>query len=113
MYSTAKCRKCRFVLTPDLQHESVFINSHGASLNKDNITECLVENVIFLDVDLLPGWILGLVDAEQWSKGRIHCPKCDSRLGAFNFVGSPMCECHKCVLPSVHLTTSKVELVLA
>jgi E3 ubiquitin-protein ligase RNF180 len=42
-------------------------------------------------------------------KGRLHCPKCHSRVGGFDFVSGQKCACGFCVLPAVHLIRSKVD----
>jgi hypothetical protein len=42
-------------------------------------------------------------------KGRLHCPKCQCRVGGFDFVSGQKCACGLCVLPAVHLVSSKVD----
>ncbi|PNF35168.1 hypothetical protein B7P43_G08767 [Cryptotermes secundus] len=46
---------------------------------------------------------------EGWVKGRLHCPKCQGRVGAFDFVSGQKCACGLCLLPAVHLIRSKVD----
>lgn len=47
-------------------------------------------------------------------EGKIHCPnaKCQSRLGSFQWSGS-QCSCGTWVTPSIKLTKSRVDPVLA
>lgn len=48
------------------------------------------------------------------AEGKIHCPnaKCQSRLGSFQWSGS-QCSCGTWVTPSIKLTKSRVDPVLA
>lgn len=45
----------------------------------------------------------------DWVKGKLHCPKCASRVGSFNFVSGMQCSCGNSVIPPVHIVKSKVD----
>lgn len=113
MYTQAKCKKCRKTLLDYPQCSTLFLNAHNQPLGVSQ-DECLTvanENVIFLREESLPTWIMQKIQEAEWSKGRLNCEHCDSRLGAFDFVSGIKCECSGHVLPPVHLIKSKVDLL--
>ncbi|CAH2000222.1 unnamed protein product [Acanthoscelides obtectus] len=116
MYSEVKCKKCRKTLF-HLQQKNFLLNAHHENLSKntsemeDTCDTVRDENMVHLDENFLPHWISLKIEAEQWSKGRINCPYCDSRIGNFDFVSGSRCECSNSYLPPVHLIKSKIDLV--
>lgn len=112
MYLGMKCKKCRNPIFSEQECASLFLNAHNAILTSTNEDECNVENVIFLNEDYVPSWIKERIEAENWSKGRINCLQCDSRIGAFNFISGQKCNCSNFVLPFVHIIKSKVDLII-
>jgi hypothetical protein len=46
---------------------------------------------------------------DGWVKGRLRCPRCNGRVGGFDFVSGQKCACGLCVLPAVHLIRSKLD----
>ncbi|KAG7160581.1 E3 ubiquitin-protein ligase RNF180-like [Homarus americanus] len=40
-------------------------------------------------------------ERSSWTKGKIHCPGCQARIGSFNFVSGSQCACGSHVLPQV------------
>lgn len=60
-------------------------------------------NVWNLDQEQLPTFVQDAVDQSGWTKGRLNCPSCQSRIGAFDFVGSGSTD------HPVHLIKSKVD----
>lgn len=47
----------------------------------------------------------------NWIKGKIICPKCDGRIGSFNFTQPRKCACRKSVAQPVWLMKSKIDLI--
>ena len=43
---------------------------------------------------------------------QIHCPKCDAKIGSFDWAGS-MCSCGAWVTPAIHVAKSKVDFCQA
>ncbi|XP_023706052.1 E3 ubiquitin-protein ligase RNF180 [Cryptotermes secundus] len=102
-----KCRKCRQVLLT--QHDAV-LTAHGEHIGANAACAAVQFGAVFyLQEDRLPAWIETIVDKEGWVKGRLHCPKCQGRVGAFDFVSGQKCACGLCLLPAVHLIRSKVD----
>lgn len=81
-----KCGKCR---STTLVRKGQFLEDTEDS------------NLWTLDQDHLPEWIQTAVDESGWTKGRIACPNCQCRIGAFDFVGGAD--------NPVHLVKSKVD----
>lgn len=115
MSNEVRCKTCRKLLFDKDMCKDLLVNAHNISLNETkNSMECpsMVESHnIFLSEDLLPEWIKTRIESEEWSKGRINCSQCDSRIGAFDFVSGTKCECTKYLLPPVHLIKSKIDLI--
>lgn len=113
MYSEVKCKKCRKTIINVLQYHDLLINAHHQPLSACK-SECYTiteQNVVFLTEDTLPEWIMQKVQEAEWSKGRLNCTYCESRLGGFDFISGSKCQCAKNVLPAVHLIKSKVDLL--
>lgn len=111
-----KCRKCRTRLLC-VQPKDI-LNAHNeeacleGNVNESNCLTVQERNEIFLLEDNLPEWISKEVETSQWTKGKLKCSGCDSRVGSFDFISGTRCHCSKGVLPSVHLVRSKVDLPL-
>lgn len=48
---------------------------------------------------------------ESWTKGRLHCPNCNNRIGTFNFINELKCNCSKFITPPIKITNSKVDIL--
>lgn len=106
-----RCRQCREKLLGDRQ-QSLILNAHALPLNDpDNCPTSTTGNLLFLKEEQLPQWITTKVDESEWTKGRLNCPKCHARLGAFDYVSGSRCECNEKILPPVHIIKSKIDLV--
>lgn len=108
-----KCRSCRLILLDSTNtKESLFVCAHNTPCNPFNKSEkdC-DENMIFLNEDSLPNWIQEIIEKHEWSKGRLNCLNCNSRIGSFDFVSGMKCFCDSNVLPPVHLIKSKLDLI--
>lgn len=109
---SVKCRKCRHLL---FTHPDVTVlTAHGDSCSNFSIkyVECKTiqeDNVWFLQDSSLPDWISILINEANWTKGKVNCPKCQGRLGSFDFVSGIRCYCGLNVLPPVHIVKCKVD----
>jgi E3 ubiquitin-protein ligase RNF180 len=111
MYFNVRCKKCRNLIFSEEECKLLFLNSHNVTLNPLTEAECSIDNIVFLNEDSLPEWVKTRIEEESWSKGRINCQQCDSRIGAFNFIAGQKCDCSKFMLPFVHIIKSKVDLI--
>ncbi|KAG5896773.1 hypothetical protein JTB14_008349 [Gonioctena quinquepunctata] len=112
MFKEVKCKKCRRTLLTSEQTENL-LNAHNEPLTEiSDICETVnVESNVFLNEEHLPDWITLRIEASEWSRGRINCPHCDSRIGAFDYVSGQKCNCSNNVLPPIHIIKSKVDLI--
>lgn len=115
MYCVIKCKKCRKPISDGAQTKELFLNAHSSPLGSspEECASIQEENNIFLSEEFLPQWIILRIESERWSKGRLNCPSCDSRIGGFDFVSGQKCGCSSHVLPPVHIIKSKVDLLKA
>ncbi|CAL4069285.1 unnamed protein product, partial [Meganyctiphanes norvegica] len=107
-----RCRKCRHIL---LSGEDIVLrNAHNKPVSEDyesdmTCTSVQDKNCIYISDEELPQFISDAITEASWTKGKIHCPGCQARLGSFNFVSCIKCSCNSTSLPAVHLLTSKVD----
>lgn len=105
---TFKCRKCRHLLFSNNE----ICDSHGNPLeyNKNKPQICNPPtDVWYLREDLIPFWIKDQVDNSNWTKGKLYCGTCKSRIGSFDFISGSKCYCGSSVLPALHVVSSKVD----
>lgn len=53
-------------------------------------------------------WMKDDLQNSQELEGKFQCPKCDTKVGAFNWKGS-RCSCGKWMVPAIHLQRAKVD----
>ncbi|CAH1119566.1 unnamed protein product [Phaedon cochleariae] len=108
-----KCKKCRNLLFNEDDSKRLLLNAHNLPVTTvPDICETVNdENTLYLNEEHLPSWITLRIEAEKWSKGRINCLHCDSRIGAFDFISGQKCSCRSNILPPVHIIKSKVDLI--
>ncbi|KAI9209360.1 protein-tyrosine phosphatase-like protein [Polychytrium aggregatum] len=108
-----RCKKCRRILVskdnimehnPGAGETSFAYNKRGQGLgpNAQAKSKC---NLFFIEP---MEWIHGLDDGSV--EGKIQCPKCESKLGSYNWSGS-QCSCGEWITPSFALQKSKVDEV--
>lgn len=105
MENSIKCQKCRNILLID-------VNSETLKTKPCDPTNCVSydeKTLIFLIEEKLPNWVKKKVEEEQWTKGKLHCPSCGSKVGSFDFISGRKCNCGSSVLPSVHFISSQVD----
>lgn len=105
-----KCKKCRQVILNKDQCTAL-INAHNDKDYQGDCVSVTEETLIFVDESCLPEWIKASVEEEQWAKGKLNCPSCNARVGAFDFVSGIKCDCKTSVLPAVYFIKSKVDLL--
>jgi len=92
--TTLKCRKCRFLLVEQPPHKILDTTESAENLESSNVFNICDEN--------LPQWINDAVEEGNWTKGKLSCPSCGSRIGGFDYVT-------RSSLP-VYIVRSKVDL---
>ncbi|XP_073536348.1 E3 ubiquitin-protein ligase RNF180 [Phyllobates terribilis] len=65
-------------------------------------------NIWHLESEASPDWIKKEIEKENWTTGKLRCPYCRTRLGAFNFVDSTKCSCGR--LAVIRLCKSKIDV---
>lgn len=103
---SVKCHKCRHIVLENMNDAYKIICSESCASYGN-------KNFIYLLEDKLPTWVKQKVEEEQWTKGKLHCGKCGSKLGSFDFISGRKCDCGNSVLPPVHLVTSQVDIPLS
>lgn len=103
-----KCRKCRNNLFSEL--EACDSHSEAIAIDEKDLPPCVpAANVYYLREDTLPEWARGQVQEGNWTKGKLFCPKCNCRIGSYDFVGGTKCLCGEFVLPPLHVTSNKLD----
>ncbi|XP_001631042.2 uncharacterized protein LOC5510593 [Nematostella vectensis] len=101
---TFRCRKCRVFLFNGRSlaafHKKTEAVDQCSSWYLDADQDCMR--------DTLP-WIHVIIVKAQWTEGKIYCPKCKSRIGAFNFIHGVRCSCFTYVIPAVWIQKCKVD----
>lgn len=100
-----KCPQCRFILFTDkdiIPHEATkarkFINKRNTYSDKDNEhTSLFIEK---------PEWL----NALGRNNDTIYCPKCNYKVGHFNWKGS-QCSCGEWVKPSFQFPLSRIDQI--
>lgn len=100
-----KCHKCRHVLFEDINN--IYVN-----VAKDKAECCSsydINHFIYLHEEHLPSWISKIMEEVSWTKGKLHCEKCGSKVGTFDYTYVRRCECGKSELPCIYFVTSQVD----
>ncbi|XP_056397332.1 E3 ubiquitin-protein ligase RNF180 [Hyla sarda] len=98
-----RCWKCR-----------KFVANSGSIINNNECNQALeildqeACNIWHLEAEASPEWIKREIEKEHWTTGKLHCPYCRTRLGAFNFVDSTKCSCGR--LAVIRLSKSKIDV---
>ncbi|XP_075703643.1 E3 ubiquitin-protein ligase RNF180 [Rhinoderma darwinii] len=102
-----RCWKCR-----------KFVANSACLINHEECTESLelldqstyqeTCNIWHLEAETSPDWIKKVIEKEHWTTGKLHCPYCRTRLGAFNFVDSTKCSCGRFAV--IRLCKSKIDV---
>lgn len=113
MYKEVKCKKCRKTIINELQIKNLFLNAHNLPLTVEHdICETVnEEHKLYLNEENIPDWIKLVLEAGEWSKGKINCQFCDFRIGGFDFISGSKCSCTNNILPHIYIVKSKVDLI--
>ncbi|ODM96290.1 hypothetical protein Ocin01_10390 [Orchesella cincta] len=105
-----KCRKCRSALLtfPETRIET----SHGVLITDPTASSQCSPEVWYIPENHMPQWMTPNLDQGKWVKGKIQCPKCDARLGSYNFISGMKCPCGSQVVAPIHIVKSKVDFFL-
>ncbi|XP_011183104.2 dual specificity protein phosphatase MPK-4 [Zeugodacus cucurbitae] len=74
----------------------------GDAANEQLPTVC--RNILFVEP------ISWMRDISHSTQGRLHCPKCDQKVGNFSWINGCQCPCGEEVSPAFYLIPSRVEL---
>ncbi|KAK5642618.1 hypothetical protein RI129_008785 [Pyrocoelia pectoralis] len=108
-----KCKRCRNIILKDTENPTVQLNAHGIKQTNTTPQPCSSiseENLFYIDEEQLPQWIHSAVAEANWSKGKLNCPHCNTRIGGFDFISGFKCGCDEYILPPVHIINSKVDI---
>ncbi|XP_017766214.1 PREDICTED: E3 ubiquitin-protein ligase RNF180-like [Eufriesea mexicana] len=108
-----KCKHCRKDLFGK-ECISLLTSHNEIKTNFVDVFECGTndfEPCSYISMEKLPKWIEQAINQESWTKGRLHCPHCNNRIGSFNFVNELKCNCSKFIAPPVKITNSKVDIL--
>lgn len=77
-------------------------DGEGDAVNKQLLTVC--RNILFVEP---VSWMRDILHNTQ---GRLHCPKCDQKVGNFSWINGCQCPCGEEMSPAFYLIPSRVEL---
>ncbi|KAG9488199.1 E3 ubiquitin-protein ligase RNF180 [Eleutherodactylus coqui] len=102
-----RCWKCRKSVT----NSTCIINDEECTQTQEVLDQSTYQktcNIWHLEAEASPDWIKKEIEKEHWTTGKLHCPYCRTRLGAFNFVDSTKCLCGR--LAVIRLCKSKIDV---
>ncbi|XP_046378224.2 uncharacterized protein LOC124150294 isoform X1 [Haliotis rufescens] len=104
-----RCRRCRYVL---LVSDNI-INTHGQPVKESSCSSSSTLSVWYISMENEElSWIREAINQALWIKGKLNCPKCNGRLGSFDFVNTTHCPCGEQTLPGVHILRDRVDKML-
>ncbi|KAK3095622.1 hypothetical protein FSP39_016779 [Pinctada imbricata] len=74
---------CGLVCVWSSDSEEVVLH-HNYSPSSEDGTQLFISH----EEEVLPSWILKLIEESSWLKGKLTCPQCSGRVGSFDFVSS-------------------------
>nr|CAD7444387.1 unnamed protein product [Timema bartmani] len=110
-----RCHKCRYVphkirrilasasnlLPHNTKQKSLWVD--GKWLSRDQGTPALCSQTYFVEP---LAWMSSVPHSLQ---GKLHCPKCQNKLGSFSWIMGCQCPCGSKISPAFYLVPSKVE----
>lgn len=131
--------RCRHCCKSLFKSDSILLNAHCEVKQRTTDVECQGDEsdcCSYMTPENVPDWIMDAIDQvylikilkmrtykciryksrdyilkESWTKGKLHCPYCNSRLGSFNFVNELKCYCDKYIKPPIRIVNSKVDIL--
>lgn len=98
-----KCGKCRTVIIIDNNEQIILLDTDNRESLKQKLPD-KSDGLWHLQTDSLPDWVTESINQSSWTKGKLHCPSCQTKVGSFDFVGD------NSQISPVHLVKSKVDL---
>ncbi|ELU04313.1 hypothetical protein CAPTEDRAFT_223896 [Capitella teleta] len=71
------------------------------------------DSLWFLDLDSSPDWVLAALEQNSFLRGKLTCPRCEGRVGGFDFHNILRCQCRHHIIPSIRVSKSRVDLCTA
>nr|CAD7604925.1 unnamed protein product [Timema genevievae] len=103
-----RCHKCRRILASasnllphNTKQKSLWVD--GKWLSRDEGTPALCSQTYFVEP---LAWMSSVPHSLQ---GKLHCPKCQNKLGSFSWIMGCQCPCGSKISPAFYLVPSKVE----
>ncbi|XP_022807228.1 uncharacterized protein LOC111344276 isoform X3 [Stylophora pistillata] len=107
---TGKCRMNLFSSAQLASHKDQREEDGPGTGQKDLFSHEKCSSWFLEDEEMLP-WVHDSVEEAQWTEGKLYCPKCKSRIGAFDFIHGIHCNCGKFIIPAVWIQKSRVDLI--
>lgn len=99
-----KCGKCRTTILIDNDGQMLLLDpANVENLDLKSQQTGADATLWHLQTDGLPDWVTDAINQSSWTKGKLHCPTCQTKVGSFDFVGD------KSQSSPVHLVKSKVD----
>lgn len=92
-----RCKKCRRVLAT----QSNLLIHYERKSKSESVTIC--QQTFFIEP---LSWMRDITHVTQ---GKLHCPKCNVKLGSFSWIMGSQCPCGCQVAPAFYLVPSKVD----
>ncbi|GAB1866142.1 E3 ubiquitin-protein ligase [Camponotus japonicus] len=106
--------RCKHCCKSLFKGDSILFNAHHEIKQHPIDLGCQADNsdyCSYMTSENVPDWIMNIINQESWTKGKLHCPYCNSRLGSFNFVSNTKCYCDKYVTPPIRIVNSKIDIL--
>ncbi|XP_014467431.1 PREDICTED: E3 ubiquitin-protein ligase RNF180-like [Dinoponera quadriceps] len=106
--------RCKHCCKHLFKGDSMLLNAHHQIKRHPTDMGCKTDEYdccSYMTVENVPDWILDVIEQESWTKGKLYCPHCNSRLGTFNFVNDLKCSCDEYVKPPIRLVNSKLDIL--
>lgn len=112
MTTILKCRNCRGDIATVASE--ALIDAHSV-IEKDNVDDQSCRSVqdnneIYIHEDFIPDWITKNIELSEWTKGKLKCLKCETKIGSFDFLSGNKCFCGRFLIPAVQFVKSKVDV---
>lgn len=69
-----------------------------------------MSTLLFVDESKGPPWITETIQQGDFLKGKLNCPHCKGRLGAFDFLSHISCACGQHTIPPVRVLKDRVDV---
>ncbi|KAF5275669.1 hypothetical protein FQA39_LY06781 [Lamprigera yunnana] len=91
-----RCKKCRRIVAAE---SNLILHQDAQSTVKRYCTKTYFIEPL--------SWMNNITQSTQ---GKLHCPKCKTKLGSFSWIMGCLCPCSCQVAPAFYLTPSKIDL---